>query len=116
MTKRKYLLPLLAMPITLMAAPETLTSPDGDIVLNFELQDGKPTYWVDFKGKEIIAPSHLGFSLFSESGRNSFEHQGKKAGADALSLKDGFKLVDTTRESVEETWQPPRLSPRLTAT
>ncbi|MDO4334224.1 MAG: glycoside hydrolase family 97 protein [Bacteroidales bacterium] len=106
MTKRKYLLPIAAIPVVMMAAPETLTSPDGEIVLNFEIKDGQPVYWVDFKGKEIIAPSHLGFQLFSESGRNSFEHQGKKTGADALSLKDGFKLIDTTRDAVDENWKP----------
>ena len=89
-----------------MMGAEKLTSPDGDISLTFELRDGRPTYFVDFKGKEIIAPSGLGFDLFSESGRNSFTHQGKKTGANALSLKDGFEIVDTTRDSVDTTWQP----------
>jgi len=100
------LLAAAASPLFSAVAAETLTSPDGDIVLTFDIQDGKPTYFVDFKGKQIIAPSHLGFNLFSETGRNSFEHQGKKAGADALSLKDGFEIVNTTRDSVDETWQP----------
>ncbi len=104
--KNKIFFVSLALPFMAMATPVTLSSPDGDIVLNFEVQDGKPTYWVDFKDKKVIAPSHLGFQLFSETGRNSFEHQGKKAAQDALSLKDGFKLVDTTRESVDETWKP----------
>lgn len=106
MARKIFLIPLIGLPLTLSAAPEPLSSPDGDIMLNFEVKDGKPVYWVDFKGKEIIAPSHLGFQLISESGRNSFDHQGKKAGADALSLKDGFKLIGTTRDSVDETWQP----------
>ena len=85
---------------------EVLKSPDGDIALTFELRDGRPTYFVDFKGKQVIAPSGLGFDLFSESGRNSFDAQGKKAGADALSLKDGFELVKTTRDSVDTSWEP----------
>ena len=89
-----------------MSGAEKLTSPDGDISLTFELRDGRPTYFVDFKGKEVIAPSGLGFDLFSESGRNSFDQQGKKAAADALSLKDGFELVKTTRDSVDENWEP----------
>ncbi len=96
----------MAVPLMCFGAAETLKSPDGDIVLNFELQDGKPTYFVDFKGKQIIAPSHLGFTLISETGRNSFEHQGKKAAADALSLKDGFEVVKTVRDSVDEIWHP----------
>ncbi|MDE6121711.1 MAG: glycoside hydrolase family 97 N-terminal domain-containing protein, partial [Duncaniella dubosii] len=89
-----------------LSGAEKLTSPDGDISLTFELRDGRPTYFVDFKGKEVIAPSGLGFDLFSESGRNSFDQQGKKAAADALSLKDGFELVNTTRDSVDENWEP----------
>lgn len=88
-------------------ASESVASPDGDIRLTFELTDGgMPTYYVDFKGKQVIAPSHLGFDLVSESGRNSFEHQGKKAGADALSLRDGFAVVKTVRDSLSETWTP----------
>ena len=89
-----------------LAGEETLKSPDGDITLNFELRDGRPTYSVDFKGKQIIAPSGLGFTLFSESGRNSFDHQGKKASADALSLRDGFEFVKTVRDSSDTEWQP----------
>ena len=88
-------------------ASESVASPDGDIRLTFELTDGGvPTYYVDFKGKQVIAPSHLGFDLVSESGRNSFEHQGKKAAADALSLRDGFAVVKTVRDSLSETWTP----------
>lgn len=105
-SKLLLLLAAAASPLFSAVAAENVTSPDGDIVLTFDIQDGKPTYFVDFKGKQIIAPSHLGFNLFSETGRNSFEHQGKKAGADALSLKDGFEIVNTTRDSVDETWQP----------
>lgn len=88
-------------------ASDTVASPDGDIRLTFDLTDGGvPTYYVDFKGKQVIAPSHLGFDLVSESGRNSFEHQGKKAAADALSLRDGFAIVKTVRDSLSETWTP----------
>lgn len=106
MTKKFFLMPLLGLPLGMAAAPQTITSPDGDIVLSFEVQDGKPTYWVDFKGKEIIKPSHLGFQLLSDTGRNTFQQQAKKAGADALSLTEGFKLDDTAKESVDETWTP----------
>ena len=97
---------VLSLALGLMAAgtskaDEVLKSPDGDIALTFEIRDGRPTYFVDFKGKQVIAPSGLGFDLSSESGRNSFEQQGKKAGADALSLKDGFELAGVSRDSVD---------------
>lgn len=88
-------------------ASEVLASPDGDIRLTFDLTDGgRPTYSVDFKGRQVIAPSRLGFDLVSESGRNSWDHQGKKAGADALSLRDGFKVLKTVRDSLAEAWTP----------
>ena len=64
---------------------ETVTSPDGDITLTFEIQQGGyPAYYVDFKGRQVITPSRLGFDLVSESGRNTFSSQGEKAAADAL--------------------------------
>lgn len=90
-----------------MVGAETVTSPDGDITLTFEIQQGGyPAYCVDFKGRQVITPSRLGFDLVSESGRNTFSSQGEKAAADALSLRDGFELVKTLRDSTEETWTP----------
>ncbi len=89
-----------------VGASEVLTSPDGDIRLTFDVKDGVPTYYVDFKGKEVIAPSRLGLQLYSENGRNSFDHQGKKSAADALSLHDGFELSGIDRSSTDEIWQP----------
>ncbi len=105
---RKFLiLSLLAVPFVALAGTETVVSPDGELKVNFEIREATPVYWVDFKGKEVIAPSRLGFSLFSETGRNSFEHQGKKTSADALSLKDGFAIEKVTiEETVDETWTP----------
>ena len=59
---------VLSLALGLMAAgtskaDEVLKSPDGDIALTFEIRDGRPTYFVDFKGKQVIAPSGLGFDL-----------------------------------------------------
>lgn len=33
---------------------ETLKSPDGNIVLDFELDNGVPVYKVDYKGRPVI--------------------------------------------------------------
>lgn len=90
-----------------LMAGETVTSPDGDITLTFEIESGgRPAYYVDFKGRQVIKPSRLGFELVSESGRNSFNHQAEKAKGDALSLREGFEIVKTTRDSADETWTP----------
>lgn len=85
---------------------EVVTSPDGDIRLSFYLEKGKPFYSVDFKGKQVIAPSRMGLELYSENGRNTFSSQGEKAAADALKLCSGFELANTTRDSLSETWTP----------
>ena len=38
-------------------------SPNGNVVLNFTVEDGRPTYRVDYKGKAVVLPSHLGLEL-----------------------------------------------------
>lgn len=89
-----------------MTGAETVTSPDGDIRLSFDLENGRPFYTVDFKGRQVIAPSCLGLELYSENGRNTFSSQGEKAAANALLLNSGFDIVKTLRDSVSETWTP----------
>lgn len=88
-------------------AADTVTSPDGEITLTFELlSGGRPAYHVDYKGRTAITTSTLGLDLVSESGRNTFEHQGSKAAADALQLTEGFETVSVKRDTVAETWTP----------
>ncbi len=88
-------------------ADSRVASPDGDIEFRFDVVDGRPTYSVYFKGKEVIAPSHLGFKLYSETGRNDFTKAAAKTGADALSMTDGFELAGTPQlTSFDETWTP----------
>lgn len=89
-----------------LSGAETVTSPDGDITLSFEIQDGRPVYFVDFKGRQVIAPSRLGYDLAGGTGRNTFQSQGAKTGADALSLREGFVLRGVERDSLNETWTP----------
>lgn len=45
----------------------SLKSPDGNIVFSFKLTPQKPLYKVQYKGKELIGDSELGFS-FKEQG------------------------------------------------
>ena len=41
-------------------------SPKGHIVLNFTIEDGRPTYSLSYKGREVVRPSHLGLELAKE--------------------------------------------------
>ena len=68
---------------------ETLKSPDGNIVLDFELDNGVPVYKVDYKGRPVIKESKLGLDL--KSGKN---------------LTDGFRLAGSETSTFDETWKP----------
>ncbi len=101
----------LALSILAAAAPaafaaETVSSPDGNVVLTFDLDGGRPTYKVDYKGRPAINPSHLGLELYSENGRNDFTKGGDVSAADALSLSHGFEIAGVDRSSFDETWKP----------
>lgn len=96
-----------ALPLDASAAPEHVTSPDGNIVLSFDVASGIPTYNVSYKGQRVINDSRMGLILDSESGRNdfsSFSIGGE--GGQRLSLADGFTLKDTSRSSSDSYWTP----------
>ena len=61
MKHRNFLLALLLLP--LMAMAQEIKSPNGNMVLNFTLEQGRPTYTLSYKGKEVVRPSHLGLEL-----------------------------------------------------
>ena len=89
-------------------AAENIASPDGNVIVNFDLKNGAPVYSVDYKGKPIILESRLGLELDSENGRNSFA-DGISSGndnVDRLSLFNGFELTKAERATLDETWLP----------
>ncbi|MDL2311396.1 glycoside hydrolase family 97 protein [Bacteroidales bacterium OttesenSCG-928-B11] len=70
---------------------QELKSPDNNLVLKFELQEGGvPTYSLKFKEKPVILNSSLGFELVKDN----------------KSLVDDFEIIDTTKSHVDETWEP----------
>ncbi len=68
---------------------EVLSSPDGQNVVAFSLEDGAPRYAVARSGAEIIRPSALGFVLL-----------------DAPPMTNGFETAEVRRETGDETWRP----------
>ena len=96
MRKVKVLLAALLMPLAALA--QTVTSPDGNVVLNFSLDNGRPTYKLDYKGKAVVKPSHLGLELAKN------KHASK--GLEETDLMDGFTIVKTDTSSFDETWKP----------
>ena len=96
MRKVKVLLAALLMPLAALA--QTVTSPDGNVVLKFSLDNGRPTYQLDYKGKAVVKPSHLGLELAKN------KHASK--GMDETDLMDGFTIAKTDTSSFDETWKP----------
>ncbi len=69
---------------------QQLKSPNGNFAMTFSLlQDGTPTYQLNYKGKEIIKNSKLGFELKN----------------DKKSLLNDFVIADTQTTTFDQTWQ-----------
>ena len=97
---KKIFIAMLAMllPIMAHAQKQTVTSPDGNIVLNFSIEAGRPTYEMSYKGKAVVKPSHLGLVLAADKHAS--------AGTDETDLMSGFTLADAKTSSFDETWEP----------
>ena len=85
--KLALLLILLVTPIFLKG--QTITSPDKNLSLKFELKNGIPSYELTYKGKTVIKPSKLGVEV-----------------KDAPSFMDGFTVKNTTQNTVDVSWNP----------
>lgn len=98
---------LATMAAAAWAAPEQVASPDGDIVLTFDVKSGVPTYNVYYKGECVVDDSRMGLILDSENGRNDFSSFsiGSKGG-ERLSLADGFSMGEVTRSAADGYWSP----------
>ena len=70
-------------------AAQNITSPDGELSLTFSLNEGTPTYKVDYKGAPVILESRLGFYLNG-----------------AEDLLDGFTILGSEQSTFDETWEP----------
>ncbi len=86
---KKLILAVIAL-LPMLAGAQTVSSPNGEINVTFALDDSRPSYSVDFKGKPIVKKSHLGLQL-------------AKGSAD---LMDGFTISNTSTTSFDETWTP----------
>ena len=70
---------------------QELKSPNGEITMNFYLEDGGvPTYQLSYKNQEVIKPSHLGLEMKD----------------DEKSLLDDFEILNTENSTFNEIWTP----------
>ena len=112
MNIRKNLSVVAMLFCALIVNAQKLTSPDGNLEMNFSL-DGKgaPMYELSYKGKTIIKPSKLGLELKKEDANKHTDFEWKEVkDASTLDIKtnlyDGFKIEKTEITSFDETWKP----------
>jgi hypothetical protein len=75
---------------TIIVKGQTITSPDKNLILKFELKDnGVPTYQLSYKKKDVIKSSKLGLET-----------------KDVPSFLDGFTVTKTEQNSTDESWNP----------
>ena len=95
--KHKLLTAVLLAPLCAGAA--TVTSPNGNVEMKFYLDgDGRPTYELQYKGRPVVLPSHLGLELAKDKHASM--------GLDERNLLDGFTLKDEQQRTFDETWKP----------
>ena len=62
---------LLSFSMGATAMAESITSPDGQLKLDFSVNvQGEPVYELTYKGKGVIKPSKLGLELKNDPGQN----------------------------------------------
>lgn len=80
---------------------DAVSSPDGNLVFDFSVSDGTPTYSVSYGGKEIVKPSKLGFILTDSTlvGRNM-----KVTKVDHSSFSEKWVPVWGENDSIDNTF------------
>ena len=67
---------------------QQITSPNGNLILNVNSENGSVLYELSYKGKKVILPSKLGVE------------------ADGFSMNGDFSIKGVSNKSVDETWKP----------
>lgn len=116
MNRLKYLLAVACMacactaPETAFSESEALLSPDGMLRLSFSVKDGIPMYALQRDGKDVVLPSRLGFEMRGTVKSEKIDIQADRISkTDALQgymMDRGFELLDSSRDSLDETWEP----------
>ncbi|MBD5300040.1 MAG: glycoside hydrolase family 97 protein [Bacteroides sp.] len=86
---KKILILISMLTAVMKMAAVSITSPDGNFVLRFELTpSGAPYYMLDYKNKPVVEASTLGLK------------------SDQTDLTDGFRIAGTDTITVDRTWEP----------
>ena len=96
-------------------AIEKVESPSLNLTAYFDVQEGRPVYWLLHKGDTVIRPSHLGIALRGEKNRSDFyefEEEAKKSPITndqspmTEGLMNGFVMTGSERFIHDDWWTP----------
>ncbi|MBR1544235.1 MAG: glycoside hydrolase family 97 protein [Muribaculaceae bacterium] len=94
---RKILVIIMVLPLLLKAGE--VSSPNGNVNVRFWVDDrGRPTYEMNYKGRAVVKPSHLGLELAKDKHASM--------GLEETDLMDGFRIAGERTSTFDETWQP----------
>lgn len=106
----RYILLVASLLLSFLVRAQQLVSPNHQFVMFFQVDgQGRPTYELQYKGKEVIAPSHIGLDLVPEGKKLTFENAGDvtiKSSEKPNSLYDAFAIQEVKNSSFDETWKP----------
>jgi len=94
----KYCSLFISLLLSATALATEVKSPNGNVVLSFSVEEGRPTYSLTYKGKAVVLPSHLGLELAKDKHASM--------GLNERDLMEGFTLDEESTTEFDETWQP----------
>ncbi len=95
---KKIALFLFTMLLPVMAMAQEVKSPDGNIVVAFQVDNGRPCYLLNYKSKPVVKKSYLGLELAKN--KNASKR------LDETDLMDGFRVAKSETSTFDETWKP----------
>ncbi len=91
-----------------IAAIEKVESPSLNLTAYFDVQGGRPVYWLLHNGDTVIRPSYLGISLRGEHSRGNFNDYKEEQTIESNTngLMNGFVMTGSERFIHDDWWTP----------
>lgn len=89
-------------------AIEKVESPSLNLTAYFDVQGGRPVYWLLHNGDTVIRPSYLGISLRGEHSRGNFNDYKEEQTIESNTngLMNGFVMTGSERFIHDDWWTP----------
>ena len=108
MKKYFFIIALCSYFVASASAIEKVESPSLNLTAYFDVQDGRPVYWLLHKGDTVIRPSYLGLTIRGEKGRTDFNDFGsnERPTEEVNGLLSGFVMTGSERFIHDSWWEP----------